>query len=131
MEPGDSVQIAGIAISAVPAYNVEPERLQFHPKENVWVGYLLTIDGATYYIAGDTDQNPDNEQVVCDVALVPIGGTYTMDPVQAAAFVNALKPQIVVPTHYGTITGNKDDVETFEPLVNPSISVVRKMEWHS
>lgn len=131
LEPGESVQIESIAITAVPAYNVELERLQFHPKENAWVGYLLTIDGTTYYIAGDTDQNPDNEQVVCDVALVPIGGTYTMDPVQAATFVNTLKPQIVVPTHYGTITGNKDDIETFESLVNPLIFVVRKMEWHA
>ena len=42
------------------------------PKENAWVGYVLTIDGTTYYMAGDTDQNKDTEQVRCDVALVPI-----------------------------------------------------------
>lgn len=125
----ESAEVCGVTVEAVPAYNVEPERLQFHPKENAWVGYVLTIDGATYYIAGDTDQNEDAEQVCCDVALIPIGGTYTMDAKQAAAFINTIKPQFVVPTHYGTTVGNKEDVEVFEPLVDDSVTVVRKMEW--
>lgn len=127
---GESAEVCGAKIEAVPAYNVEPERLQFHPKENAWVGYILTIDGTTYYIAGDTDQNEDTEKVRCDVALIPIGGTYTMDAKQAAAFINNMKPRFVVPTHYGTAVGTKEDVEVFEPLVNDGITVVRKMEWH-
>lgn len=127
---GESAEVCGAKIEAVPAYNVEPERLQFHPKENAWVGYILTIDGTTYYIAGDTDQNEDTEKVCCDVALIPIGGTYTMDAKQAAAFINNMKPRFVVPTHYGTAVGTKEDVEVFEPLVNDGITVVRKMEWH-
>ena len=127
---GESAEACGAKIEAVPAYNVEPERLQFHPKENAWVGYILTIDGTTYYIAGDTDQNEDTEKVRCDVALIPIGGTYTMDAKQAAAFINNMKPRFVVPTHYGTAVGTKEDVEVFEPLVNDGITVVRKMEWH-
>ena len=80
---------------------------------------------------GDTDQNKDTEQVRCDVALVPIGGTYTMDAKQAAAFINTIKPRFVIPTHYGTTVGNKEDVEVFEPLVDDAITVVRKMEWRS
>ena len=127
---GESAEVCGIKIEAVSAYNVEPERLQFHPKENAWVGYILMIDGATYYIAGDTDQNEDTKKVRCDVALIPIGGTYTMDARQAAAFINNMKPRFVVPTHYGTAVGTKEDVEVFEPLVNDGITVVRKMEWH-
>ena len=129
LSAGESAEVCGITVKAVPAYNVEGERLQFHPKENAWVGYILAIDGATYYIAGDTDQNEDTEQVRCDVALIPIGGTYTMDAKQAAAFINTIKPQFVVPTHYGTTVGNKEDVEVFEPLVDDGITVVRKMEW--
>ena len=129
LNAGDTAEVCGIKVEAVPAYNVQPERLQFHPKENNWLGYILTIDGATYYIAGDTDQNEDNETISCDVALIPIGGTFTMDPVQAAAFINTIKPHFVVPTHYGTTVGNKEDVDVFEPLVDSSITVVRKMEW--
>lgn len=129
LNAGDTAEVCGIKVEAVPAYNVQPERLQFHPKENKWLGYILTIDGATYYIAGDTDQNEDNETISCDVALIPIGGTFTMDPVQAAAFINTIKPRFVVPTHYGTTVGNKEDVDAFAPLVDSSITVVRKMEW--
>lgn len=131
LNAGDFAEVCGIKVEAVPAYNVESERLQFHPKENAWVGYVLTIDGTTYYIAGDTDQNKDTEQVRCDVALVPIGGTYTMDAKQAAAFINTIKPRFVIPTHYGTTVGNKEDVEVFEPLVDDAITVVRKMDWRS
>lgn len=129
LNAGDTTEVRGIKVEAVPAYNIQPERLQFHPKENKWLGYILTIDGATYYIAGDTDQNEDNETISCDVALIPIGGTFTMDPVQAAAFTNTIKPRFVVPTHYGTTVGNKEDVDAFEPLIDSSITVIRKMEW--
>lgn len=129
MAPGDTITLGGMQIEAVPAYNVEPKRLGFHPQENRWIGYVITIDGVRYYVAGDTDQNDDTVQVRCDVALVPIGGTFTMDPAQAAAFVNVIKPRIVVPTHYGSAVGTKEDVEAFEPLVDPAISVVRKLSW--
>ncbi len=129
MAPGDTITLGVMQIEAVPAYNVEPERLGFHPQENRWIGYVITIDGVRYYVAGDTDQNDDTVQVRCDVALVPIGGTFTMDPAQAAAFVNVIKPRIVVPTHYGSAVGTKEDVEAFEPLVDPAITVVRKLSW--
>lgn len=128
-EAGDAFEVAGVQVEAVPAYNVEPERLQFHPRENGWLGYVVTVDGVRYYVTGDTDQNPDNGHVACDVALVPIGGTYTMDAAQAAAFVNALHPQAAVPTHYGTAVGPKDAVDAFVPLVDNDIAVVVKMEW--
>ncbi len=127
---GEATSVKGNVVHAVPAYNVEPERLGFHPKENGWLGYLLVMDDVTYYIAGDTDQNPDNENLRCDVALIPIGGTYTMDAGQAAAFVNKLRPRIAIPTHYGTAVGPKDAVDAFEPLVDEKIEVMRKMEWH-
>lgn len=129
LDANEAAEVKGVVIHAVPAYNVEPERLKFHPKENRWLGYVVTMDGVTYYIAGDTDQNPDNERVKCDVALIPIGGTYTMDAKQAAAFVNAIKPRLAIPTHYGTAVGPKEAVDEFEPLVDPSIKVMRKMEW--
>ena len=130
MSAGEKIELPGLYVEAVPAYNVEPERLGMHPRENGWLGYVVTIDGepTRYYVSGDTDQNPDNETVSCDVALVPIGGTYTCDPGQAAAFVNALRPAAVIPTHYGSIVGTYADFDTFAAAVDPAIEVVRKLE---
>lgn len=130
MSAGEKVELPGLCVEAVPAYNVEPERLGMHPRENGWLGYVVTIDGepTRYFVSGDTDQNPDNETVSCDVALVPIGGTYTCDPRQAAAFVNALRPRVVVPTHYGSIVGTYADFGAFAAGVDPAIAVIRKLE---
>ena len=130
MTAGEKLELPGLTVEAMPAYNVEPERLAMHPQANGWLGYVVTLDGepTRYYVSGDTDQNADNEAVSCDVALVPIGGTYTCDPRQAAAFVNALRPRAVVPTHYGSIVGTYDDFDAFAAAVDPAIAVVRKLE---
>ena len=130
MAAGEKIELPGLTVEAVPAYNVEPERLAMHPQANGWLGYVITLDGepTRYYDSGDTDQNADNEAVSCDVALVPIGGTYTCDPRQAAAFVNTLRPAVVVPTHYGSIVGTYDDFDAFAAAVDPAIAVVRKLE---
>lgn len=130
MSAGEKIELPGLCVEAVPAYNVEPERLGMHPRENGWLGYVVTLDGepTRYYVSGDTDQNADNETVSCDVALVPIGGTYTCDPRQAAAFVNALRPRAAVPTHYGSIVGTYADFDAFAAAVDPAIEVVKKLE---
>ena len=130
MAAGEKIELPGLTVESVPAYNVEPERLAMHPQANGWLGYVITLDGepTRYYVSGDTDQNADNEAVSCDVALVPIGGTYTCDPRQAAAFVNTLRPAVVVPTHYGSIVGTYDDFDAFAAAVDPAIAVVRKLE---
>ena len=130
MSAGEKIELPGLTVEAVPAYNVEPERLGMHPRENGWLGYVVTLDGepTRYYVSGDTDQNADNEAVSCDVALVPIGGTYTCDPRQAAAFVNALRPAAAVPTHYGSIVGTYADFDAFAAAVDPAIEVVKKLE---
>ena len=130
MGAGEKIELPGICVEAVPAYNVEPERLAMHPRENGWLGYVVTLDGepTRYYVSGDTDQNADNETVSCDVALVPIGGTYTCDPRQAAAFVNALRPRAAVPTHYGSIVGTYANFDAFAAEVDPTIEVIRKLE---
>lgn len=94
----------------VPAYNVNKN---FHKKEMNWVGYILEIEEKRIYIAGDTDITEENKQVKCDIALVPIGGNFTMDAKEAAELVNIIKPKIAIPTHYGAIVGNKKDEETF------------------
>ena len=99
-----------IEINTVPAYNVNK---QFHPKENNWVGYILKIEGISYYIAGDTDITEENKKIKCDVAFVPVGGTYTMTAKEAAELVNIIKPKVAIPIHYGDIVGTKEDADTF------------------
>lgn len=128
LSAGDSCTLRGVPIEAVAAYNTDPSRLDKHPRANGWLGYVVTIDGARYYHAGDTDRNPDNASVRCDVALVPVGGTFTMDAAQAAAFVNEMAPKAAVPIHYGSIVGTGADADAFAAAVDPSIAVVRKME---
>lgn len=129
LNPGGKTCISGVTIEAIPAYNVLPERQDFHPKKNKGLGYLVTLDGVRYFITGDTDQNPENEAVSCDVILVPVGGTFTCDPKEAAHFVNAVKPSVAIPTHYGTITGTKADGDTFMTLVKSEIKAEKKLPY--
>ena len=118
--PNQKYTVKGIEFQTIPAYNVNK---QFHPKANEWVGYVLKIEGVTYYIAGDTDITEENKKVKCDIAFVPVGGTFTMDYKEAAELINEIKPKIAVPTHYGSIVGEKSDGVSFSKLVSPEIEV--------
>ncbi len=111
--PGDSLEVAGVKIEAVPAYNIKEERLEMHPRANRWVGYVLELGGHTYYHAGDTDHVPELESLRTDVAFVPIGGTYTMDVPEAAGLVRAMSPGLAVPMHYGFVVGAPSDADRF------------------
>ena len=81
----------------------------------------MTLNGLRYYIAGDTDDTLEARSVKCDVALVPVGGTYTTDEEEAAALVNAIRPRAAVPIHYGSIVGSQKDAERFLALLAPGI----------
>lgn len=110
-QPGERQEMDGIVTEAVPAYNkLKP----FHPKSKKWLGYIVEMDGVRYYVAGDTDVNEDIRKVRCDVAMIPIGGHYTMDWKQAADYAAELKPGAVIPTHYGSIVGNETDGQEFK-----------------
>ena len=74
-------ELYGLEFDTIPAYNtLKP----FHPRSAGWVSYILRIDGKRIYIAGDTDLTKEAKEVRCDIALVPVGGTYTMDAKKAA-----------------------------------------------
>lgn len=117
-----------VTIRTIPAYN----RLKpFHPKMKEWLGYIVELDTIRYYVAGDTDVNEAIRKVQCDVALIPIGGFYTMDQKQAAEYIAELKPAAVIPTHYGSIVGNRADGRGFKGAlhsINPDIQVTLKLE---
>ncbi|MDZ7338757.1 MAG: MBL fold metallo-hydrolase [candidate division KSB1 bacterium] len=119
ISPGDTVSIGGIQIVAVPAYNVGKE---FHKRENRWVGYVVRLQrGEVVYHAGDTDFIPEMRGIHLDVALLPIGGTYTMGAEEAAKAVEAMRPRVVVPMHYGDIVGGPKDVELLRQRVGERV----------
>lgn len=113
-QPEETHEAGGVVIETIPAYNkLKP----FHTKGKKWQGYVVEMDDVRYYVAGDTDVNEDIRKVRCDVALIPIGGHYTMDWKQAAEYIADIKPQAVVPTHYGSIVGNKTDGQDFQKML--------------
>lgn len=122
--PGHKLSISDILVEAVPAYNIRPERQGFHPKKNNWVGYVVDIDGRRVYHAGDTDFIPEMATIKCDVALLPAGGTYTMDGSEAAAAANAINPKIAVPMHWGKVVGSLKDVENFRKIAKSRVEVL-------
>ncbi len=117
--PNNSYEVLGIKFYTVRAYNVNKS---FHPIDNDWVGYIINIDNAKYYIMGDTDINDDVLKVKCDVLFIPIGGTYTMNYKEAASYTNTINPKIVIPTHYGLIVGDSKLGQEFKSLINNNIS---------
>lgn len=122
--PGTENNIDGLFFETVPAYNtIKP----FHPKSAEWVGYLLTVDDKRIYIAGDTDATKEAMAVKCDIALVPVGGTFTMDAKKAAELINAIKPEVAIPVHYGSVVGSKEDGDIFAAKVNEPIIVEQKI----
>ena len=125
VEPNKNYMVQGIKFETISAYNTNKT---FHPKENGWVGYIIIINGIRYYIAGDTDITEENKQVKCDVAFVPVGGTYTIDFKEAAQLINEIQPKIAVPIHYGSVVGTKQDATDFIKLLNPSIKGIILMK---
>ena len=117
--PGDSLEVAGIKVQAVPAYNVVESRLEHHPKANNWVGYILTLGDSTYYHAGDTDHAAELDDVKADVAFLPIGGTYTMTAQEAGQLAKVIQPQLAVPMHYGFVVGSPKEAESFRAEADP------------
>lgn len=116
--PNNSYELEEISFSTIPAYNIDKK---YHPKENNWVGYIINIKGINYYIAGDTDITDEAKQVKCDVAFLPIGGTFTTNAEEAAMLANIIEPKVVIPIHYGTLVGTKEDAIKFKEKVKDSI----------
>ena len=126
VKPGVYREMNGLEFETVPAYNILKA---FHPKSAGWVGYILRIDGQRIYIAGDTDTTKEAKEVKRDIALVPIGGTYTMDAKKAAELVNTLRPNVAIPVHYGSIVGKPSDGDVFAEHVKDPIKVEFKIQF--
>lgn len=91
----------GWIIDAVPAYNISPEKKNFHPqgRDN---GYILTIEGLRIYIAGDTEPIPEMKKIKdIDIAFLPCNLPFTMTPQQFAEAAKTIRPKVLFPYHYG------------------------------
>lgn len=120
VKPGDELDVKGITVEVVPAYNTDKH---FHPKEAGYVGYVMTLGGERIYFAGDTDQIPEMEDIRCDIALLPVSGTYVMTAEQAVEAARVLGPKVVIPMHYGDIVGDTEDAERFKRLYDGTTEI--------
>ncbi len=101
LQNSQSATLGDIKVEAVPAYNTSEGRTQFHPKgrDN---GYILTIDGLRIYIAGDTEDIPEMQDIKdIDIAFLPCNQPYTMTPEQLVKAAKTVKPKVLFPYHYG------------------------------
>jgi L-ascorbate metabolism protein UlaG (beta-lactamase superfamily) len=112
--PGETRTVASVTIKAVPAYNIGKP---YHPRKDRNVGFVLTVGGVTYYHAGDTDLIPEMTGLAPDVAMLPVGGTYTMTAAEAAQAARAIKPKLAVPMHYGSVVGSEVDARKLAKLL--------------
>ncbi len=118
--PGDTINVKGISIAAVPSYNMDKE---FHPKSNGWLGFVMEIDGVKVYHAGDTDLIPEMADIKCDIALLPVSGTYVMTADEAVAAAQRIRPTLAIPMHYGALVGDDGDAESFQNGLDGKIDV--------
>ncbi len=125
LSPGDRTVFGNFIIHAVHAYNIKKA---FHPKENGWIGYVVEFEGISIYHAGDTDFIPEMKTLHVDMAILPIGGTYTMDLVEAAEAASIIKPKLAIPMHYGTIVGSINDAMNFCKKTTSPCKVFQKGE---
>lgn len=108
VEPEQDYTISGITFRTVPSYFKDPRA--GHPKENGWVGYVLKINGASYFVTGDTQAVPEMEQVQVDVVfplLFGCGG----NSAEAVKMAKTTGARLAVPVHYG---GRLEAIERFQ-----------------
>ncbi|MFA5087889.1 MAG: MBL fold metallo-hydrolase [Candidatus Omnitrophota bacterium] len=125
VHPGDKINIGDIGIEAVPSYNIGK---RFHPPAAKNVGYIVTVLGLRIYHAGDTDVIPEMKNIQTDIALLPCGGTYTMNAQEAAQAAALIKPQIVIPMHGGTGTGSRADADNVKKFCTGCEVVILRAE---
>ncbi len=124
MHPGEMLEHRGVTIEALPAYNIGKT---FHPKGADHLGFILTIDGERVYFAGDTDIIPEMTGLTCDVAMLPVSGTYVMTAEEAAKAVGVIKTRVAIPMHYGAgVVGTIEDALKFQELSDVPVVILER-----
>ncbi|MFA5021346.1 MAG: MBL fold metallo-hydrolase [Patescibacteria group bacterium] len=123
VRPGDKLQVKGVNIEVFYAYNIKKP---FHPKSEDNLGYLFEADGTRFYHAGDTDNIPEMASIRADIAMLPIGGTFTMDARSASEAANLINPKIAIPMHWGGGLGSKKDALEFKKLCSVEVQILEE-----
>lgn len=118
VKPENIYNLNNISFMTVPAYNIDKE---YHPKDAGYVGYIVTLNNVTYYIAGDTDVLDELKVIKADVIFLPVGGTYTMTREEAVELANTIKPKYAIPIHYGLAVGDELDAKYFVNNIDKEI----------
>ncbi|NLO90824.1 MAG: MBL fold metallo-hydrolase [Elusimicrobia bacterium] len=111
--PFTAFSVYGVKVEPVPAYNIGKP---YHSREMGHLGYIITVGNTRIYHAGDTDLIPEMKAIRADIALLPVGGTYTMNPLEAAQAAALIKPALAVPIHYGSHVGPREAGPEFAKL---------------
>lgn len=126
LKPNESLTIKGIKIEGTAAYNIGK---RFHPKENQWLGFIVNLPEGRLYYAGDTDLIPRMKELEnITIALLPVGGTYTMDAKEAAQAANSFNPKVAIPYHWGDIVGSKEDALEFKQLCKQAVKILEPVD---
>ncbi len=121
MRAGDTIKVHDVEIEAVPAYNINKK---FHEKSSGRVGFIITMGGERIYHAGDSDLIPEMDSINVDIALLPVGGVYTMSPEEAASAANRIRPKLAIPMHWGSsVVGKREDAEKFKDLCEVPVEI--------
>jgi L-ascorbate metabolism protein UlaG (beta-lactamase superfamily) len=127
IKPGETLTAKGVTVKAIPAYNVNKFRspgVPFHPKESGYVGFMLSFDGKSLYLAGDTDFIPEMKGLQPDVALLPVSGTYVMTVDEAVEAAAAIKPRLAIPMHVGGPIGALSQADEFKRKATVPVTVL-------
>jgi len=132
IEVGQELSFSETKISALPDYNIDKS---CHTKEEGWLGYLIKMNDALIYHAGDTDKIPEMQKLTGYkqavrkfIALLPVGGRFTMNAEEAAEAAKMIKPSLAIPMHYGSIVGTEEDAREFQELCKEDGIDVRILE---
>jgi len=120
MQEGEVLDVWGLKVEACAAYNL---RKPNHPR-GMGLGYVVESDDLRYYFAGDTDFIPEMGDIgKIHIAMLPVGGTYTMDWKEAGQVVRVIQPDIAIPMHYGEVVGSQQDAERFKRKVETEAKI--------
>jgi L-ascorbate metabolism protein UlaG (beta-lactamase superfamily) len=127
LKAGETATVGDVTVTAVPAYNIDKFRRpgeEYHPRAAGGLGYIVALDGRRIYHAGDTDAIPEMHDVRCDVALLPVSGTFVMTPEEAAGACRMISANAVAPMHFGDIVGTAADAARFKALCGIPVTVL-------
>jgi len=120
VEPGQEFEFGKVKISTVPSYNLDKS---FHPKKENLVGYIIKMNDVIIYHAGDSDFIPEMQKLTgynqpnkSFIALLPVGGRFTMNAEEAFEAAKLIKPEIAIPIHWGNMVGSNNDASEFKEL---------------